>query len=935
MLAPALYAMAQPQHSFTDFTRGYGLASSTMQDIVQDRDGFIWLASWGGIYCFDGDNFTNYKTSSLNDRGNLRSNRFIDLDIDTSGRLWALAFDYSLYYMDTRERVLQLAQCGDYSIRRIIRLASGQVCLIAADNTLLFPREDRAGEIEFTASRLIPVSSSLTDIFQDGKGFLWMLTDEGLYRERQRIDPTPVYCAAERDGILYFGGEGGQVLIYSDRAITLKQTAFHSDISLMIPLPDRDGWLVGSTAEGVYVYDDALEKSQFIGHPCYPIGALHSVQDKRGNLWIYSASGGLDWYDPDGNRLVPFFDSSVQKGWNHENRLACVMMDNQGDRWFSSFPGGLEEAVFPQGRFQFKSFSNAGSGNGSNVRSLCLYGDRLLVGTRDGRIHLLDDNYNPGAYYQFDSPAYTITCDSSGRIWVGTREHGLSELPLPAFPRTKQPILYPRSEGSYAPNANQIYSLREGPGKRLWVASFDDALSYVDLSLETRDFISNKNHLHFPSTERQALRCLAFGPDGTLYTGGQIGLFACNNPDANPSEIKFTQFSKVENYDIQDILISREGRLYACSYGNGFLAFDSFNPSSGLREYTIEDGFLSNFILAAKEDDDGTIWIATEGGLNRFDPISGSIVGYSYERLGFPIRFNEGSILKGPDGTLYFNTTTGIFFFHPRQVALSSFVPELHLLSCRSGRRTISPDSGETIRMRTSEQLRLEYAAVDMAAPGRILYSYRIDGTDKDWVSIGAQNNLTLGPFKSGRHRVFIRSTNGDGLTMDNVRELDILAIPHPLSSIWAQLSYLLILLSAGTVLLLRKKRETLAQPEENPYLRGLQGDDRKLIANLLELLEDKLDDATLDMDAMAEAMHMSRSALFKKTKALVSKSPMDLLREMRMDRARSLVSSGGYTIAQIAYMTGFNDTHYFSKVFKKETGLTPTVYRNQNNTPL
>ena len=61
----------------------------------------------------------------------------------------------------------------------------------------------------------------------------------------------------------------------------------------------------------------------------------------------------------------------------------------------------------------------------------------------------------------------------------------------------------------------------------------------------------------------------------------------------------------------------------------------------------------------------------------------------------------------------------------------------------------------------------------------------------------------------------------------------------------------------------------------------------------------------------------------------------MDLLREMRMDRARSLVSSGGYTIAQIAYMTGFNDTHYFSKVFKKETGLTPTVYRNQNNTPL
>ncbi len=394
--------------------------------------------------------------------------------------------------------------------------------------------------------------------------------------------------------------------------------------------------------------------------------------------------------------------------------------------------------------------------------------------------------------------------------------------------------------------------------------------------------------------------------------------------------MQFTPFARIQNYDIQDILVNRQGKLFACSYGNGFLAFDSLNPDSGFREYTVEDGFLSNFILSVAEDGDGTLWIATEGGLNRFDPSTGSIVGYSYERLGFPMRFSEGSILKATDGMLYFNTTAGIFYFNPEEVAISSYVPELRLLSCRVGKQEIPADGPGPIRLRSGEQLSLEFAAIDMAAPGHVLYSYCVDGTGEDWVPIGTQNQLTLGPFREGHHRIRLRSTNGDGITVDNIRQLDIQATIHPMASRMAVVAYLLGTILAGLGFLLARKRRKEPLPVENPYLKGLQGEDRKQVAELLELLEGRLDDGSLDMDAIAEGMHLSRSALFKRIKALTGKSPMDLLRELRMARARELVASGGYTVSQIAFMTGFNDAHYFSKVFKKETGKTPGEYKKK-----
>ena len=935
ILITAFPLTAQPRYTFVNFSPEEGLTSSTIQDMVQDHNGFLWLASWGGLFRFDGVRFINYKASATDPDENPRSERFIQVTEDQSGRIWARAYDDHLYYIDPYQEEMTSLEIAGQIIKKIFLLRSGRICFLSGDNTLFFQEE---GPVEdppvFVGKRLIAPDISLLDIHQDSKGYLWLMTSGGLYRESSLITSDITLSALESEGLILFGTNDGRVLSFRQGQKKEFQTRFRSEITLLAKVPGREEILVGTTAEGIVAWDPVSGTEHLVGHLSYAEGALHSLCNSRGDMWIYAQSGGLDWYDPDTRTLHPFFNPARRSGWDYIGRIASIVLDNQDDIWISSALGGLEEVIFSNEAFQFEAFTSDHHfvSASSSVRALGEYErGKLLVGTRDGGVQLMDTSFHTLSRWDLPAPPYTLTRSSEGTVWVGTRAEGLFEITPDGHVKSYRK----NDDDYYGAVADHIYSVREDAAHRLWIASFDNGLSYLDLTQQTRAFISKKNLLTFPTEERNRLRCIAFDDKtGKLFTGGDIGLFVCDNADAAPEQMQFRHFTHLHKFDIPDILLSKQGKLYVCSYGNGFLEMDSTDPKSAYRAYTVEDGLLSNFILAAQEDENGVFWIATEGGLNRFDPVSGNIVGYSYERLGFPMRFSEGAILKDADGKLYFNTNVGVFFFDPARIAGGSYIPELQILSFRAGKRPVALDGQNPVRLRAGEQINLTFTAIDMAAPGHIQYSYRIDGTDDDWVSIGTQHELTLGPFRRGRHQVLLRSTNGAGVTVDNVRTLEIQALPHPLASTPAVICYLLCAVTAGMVLLLRRRR----RPEgpvapENPYLRGLQGDDRKLIEALLALLESKLDDGALDMDAMAEEMHLSRSALFKKTKALTGKSPMDLLHEMRSARARELVASGGYTIAQIAYMTGFNDAHYFSRIFKKETGMTPTEYRNQNNT--
>ena len=81
----------------------------------------------------------------------------------------------------------------------------------------------------------------------------------------------------------------------------------------------------------------------------------------------------------------------------------------------------------------------------------------------------------------------------------------------------------------------------------------------------------------------------------------------------------------------------------------------------------------------------------------------------------------------------------------------------------------------------------------------------------------------------------------------------------------------------------------------------------------------------------MAAAMNMSRSALFGKCRSATGMAPLEYLRSMRFSKAAEMLGSDRHSISQIAWATGFNDSHYFSKAFKQKFGMTPSEYRRRH----
>ena len=108
----------------------------------------------------------------------------------------------------------------------------------------------------------------------------------------------------------------------------------------------------------------------------------------------------------------------------------------------------------------------------------------------------------------------------------------------------------------------------------------------------------------------------------------------------------------------------------------------------------------------------------------------------------------------------------------------------------------------------------------------------------------------------------------------------------------------------------------------------ALSPNDRKFMDKVMETIEKHLDNGDLMVEDIANEVNMSRSVFFKKLKTLTGLSPVEFLKEIRMKRAAQLIETDEYSMAQIAYMVGLNDSHYFSKCFKQQYGITPTEYK-------
>lgn len=130
--------------------------------------------------------------------------------------------------------------------------------------------------------------------------------------------------------------------------------------------------------------------------------------------------------------------------------------------------------------------------------------------------------------------------------------------------------------------------------------------------------------------------------------------------------------------------------------------------------------------------------------------------------------------------------------------------------------------------------------------------------------------------------------------------------------------------------MMLQNKPAATEQPAmADDYEKRLARKDMEFIQRVNDIIKDNLQSESFNIDTIAETVGLSRSAFFKKLKSLTGYAPVDLVREIRLEKAEELVLSSDSSMAEIAYAAGFKDASYFGKCFKKKFGMTPLEYRS------
>ncbi|MBO9660353.1 MAG: response regulator, partial [Chitinophagaceae bacterium] len=102
---------------------------------------------------------------------------------------------------------------------------------------------------------------------------------------------------------------------------------------------------------------------------------------------------------------------------------------------------------------------------------------------------------------------------------------------------------------------------------------------------------------------------------------------------------------------------------------------------------------------------------------------------------------------------------------------------------------------------------------------------------------------------------------------------------------------------------------------------------DEAFLKTVIKLVEDRMIEPDFNIELVAEGMSMSRTTFYKKFKSLTAMTPVEFVRDFRLEKARQYLEAGDNNVSEVAYLTGFSNPNYFSTCFKEKYGKSPSEF--------
>ena len=128
----------------------------------------------------------------------------------------------------------------------------------------------------------------------------------------------------------------------------------------------------------------------------------------------------------------------------------------------------------------------------------------------------------------------------------------------------------------------------------------------------------------------------------------------------------------------------------------------------------------------------------------------------------------------------------------------------------------------------------------------------------------------------------------------------------------------------------LSKKNKSRTHIEPEPSEIVITSLDEQLVAKAIKYVEDNISHPNLSVEILSRELGMSRVQLYKKLLQITGKTPTEFIRIIRLKRAMQFLRESQLNVSEIAYNVGFNNPKYFTKYFKEEFGVLPSVFQEK-----
>jgi ligand-binding sensor domain-containing protein/signal transduction histidine kinase len=690
------------QYNCQTWRRANGLPANAITAITQTSDGRLWLATSQGLVHFDGIGF---RVFSLVGEGGIEGKVINSLARRSAGGVWFGLDRGSFGFFDKRQfhSVQQADGGGPFATVRVVQETH--------DGVMLFGGPGLAGRFTATNSLTSLLPTNNADVFsldEDSHGRIWMGTAE--------------------HGLFYW--EDGRLKAFPD--LTLRNRV----ISAVAVDPAGNIWV--ATATGLRRYNSNFQEEAV---PVFDSPPRTLLVDRHGVLWIGTIGAGLIRYQ-DG-----IFTSLRKQDGLASDRILSLAESDDGSLWV-----GTEDGLSQLSDVKFPTFSTSEG----MVNDVCLAvaaspQGGIWAGTSDGLSYFRDGkfkNFGNGGADGFRSRwVKRLFPASNGDVYlIGGRKN------LDCF-RGDHVIMswtnsvWPRA---VAEDSHGILVAMAGDLMRIE----NDKLVLVRLTNGT-------------GVSLKWIYDILVARDNSIWLAAPDGVFQIKDGKL----YNWCQTNGLAQSTFDYLCEADDGAVWAAQ-NTGIARF----KNGGLKMITRKQGLHEDFVYAIVADKLGNFWMDSNRGIFRVSQRElNAVADGKADRVDCAVYEGEDAVktadkdaqdysgCRSLDGRIWFPSSKGVIMINPTNIPVNSKPPTVSIERVLINNREYPSDQSPVLAP-GSGNLEFDYSALDYQSPQKVLYRYRLDGYESDWVDAGSRRSAFYTNLKPGNYRFQVEACNADGV---------------------------------------------------------------------------------------------------------------------------------------------------------------------------